>query len=372
MTIGQYYLRDDTGSWNSPGRLSLGNQFTEFASGTVIPIGALDVLDTTALPAGATRVANVGIQPTTLLTSVSGLVLESGQIENGLDISGAVTTVGTLTTPPKVTNSKIRGVPNTTTDSGLALGHSFDLGGTVFEWCDFDGTGNETSWLNGVSGGNAIIRYSTIARVVDAVHLTQGNITVEASRLYHGYYESKWNDSTSAIRTTSFTDHGGRLWTPPWADQTGSGDVHSDGIQIAGSQNNIIRGCYIGGANPAGLASAEAHLDPTVAADYADMLAWDAAACFKNSAIIMNALDSNPIQALIELNWLQGGAACANFGFAGQTTDKGAGVNFRNNIIVRAGSAPGAGLFVMTGWAGPITGTTYDNDGSPVTPFFHS
>ena len=370
--IGQWFMRDGNGAWNSPGRLSLGNTFSEFTPGTVVPIGTLDVsLPNPHLPAqvGTYAVRNVGIQPTVVLTTHSGsLSLTSGQIVAGLDILGNVTTSGSLASPPTVTNCKVHGVGGTTTDSGLALGNSYNMSGTVFKFCKFDATGNESGFLNGMSGGNMTLKYCEIMRVVDGLHITGqgGGVTAICCRVYHGYYESIWNTGTGSTRTTSYTDAAGHVHNPPFADQTGSGDVHGDGCQMTGSAGHIIRGCYFGGPNPAGLSSSEAHLDPTVLANYNDIQTWNQALCFKNSGMILNASDANHIGALVELNWFQGGAACVNFGHVNQTVDFGAGVTFQNNIIVRAGST-GEHLYVNTGWAGAITNTTYDDNGAAVS-----
>ena len=337
------------------------NTFSEFTPGTVTPIGALDVSAGAPLPVGATAVRNVGVRPGVTLTPYFGnLTLTSGQVVSGLDIHGYVTTAGSLGTPPTVTDCKIRGVGGTTSDSGLVLGHSYDMSGTVFEWCDFDATGNESGWLNGLSGGNFTVKYSDITRVVDGIHLTQGNVTALCCRMYDGYYESTWDTVANSNRTTTFTDFGGKVWTPPFADQTASGDVHGDGVQVAGSSGNVIRGCYIGGANATGVGTT--HLDPTVSADYAAIQTWDAAMCYKNSGIILNALSSNPIGALVELNWLQGGAACLNASTNG--SDTGSGVTVQNNRFIRS---TGYHLYVQTGHSGTFTGNVYDNDSSAVT-----
>src|SRR5665213_3772463 len=115
--IGQYYLLNNAGSWNSPGRTALGSGFSEFTPGTVVPIGALDITRGETLPVGAAATRNVGIRPGVTLTPLfSNLTLTSGQVVSGLDIYGTVTTSGSLGTPPTVTDCRVRGVGGTTSD----------------------------------------------------------------------------------------------------------------------------------------------------------------------------------------------------------------------------------------------------------------
>lgn len=89
--------------------------------------------------------------------------------------------------------------------------------------------------------------------------------------------------------------------------------------------------------------------------------------CYKNSCIIFNALDSNPIGVLAELNWFQGGAACTNLAFTG-STDKGAGVTLQNNRYVRSS---GYHIYQKTGWLGTLSGNVYDDDGTAVSPVLY-
>jgi hypothetical protein len=324
-----------------------------------VPIGSLDVGSGVVLPSGASAERNVGVRMSSLTRYDGDYVLSSGEQVSGLDIHGRVTTSGPLAAAPKVTDCIVRGVGGATSQSGMVLGHSFDMSGTVFEWCTFDATGNESPWLDGLSGGNFTVRYSEILRGVDGIHLTQGNVTAECCRIYHGHYWAFWDDTANAKRTASFTDYAGRLWTPPFPSRS-SGDVHSDGIQIAGSSGNVIRGCYIGGEDPIGLDTS--NLDPTKSADYAAIQAYDQAVGYKNSALIVNALASNPIGALVEKNWFHGGAARVNLSTNG--TDLLAGLTLRDNRFVR--SSYGFYLYAQIGNAATISGNVYDDDGSAV------
>jgi hypothetical protein len=351
MAVGQYYRKGVDDVWRSAGRPALGSSFTAFTPGTVMPLGALD---------SAIGPRNVGPRPEVTLTPYYGdLVLTDGQEVYGLDIHGMVTTNAALTIPAYVHDCIIRG--NSTIDTGgtgTALGHNYDLSGTVFEWCRFDATGNENAFLDAISGGGFTVRYSELSRGVDGIHLTQGNVTAECCRIYHGYYFAWWDDVANARRTTSFTDYNGTFHSTPFANQS-SGDVHGDGIQIAGSSGNIIRGCYIGGERGSAVGS---QIDPTVQADYDAMIAHDNAVGFKNAAIIVNAIQANPIGALIEKNWLHGGAARLNLSTNG--TDLLGGLTVRDNRFMRSGY--GYYIYAQTGNAATITNNVYDDTGTAV------
>jgi len=351
MAVGQYYRKGVDGVWRSLGRPALGSTFTAFTAGTVLPLGELD---------GALGARNVGPRPEVTLTPYFGdYVLTSGEEVFGLDIHGMVTTNVALTTPAYVHDCIIRGNNAiNTSGSGIALGHNYNLSNTVFEWCKFDATGNENGFLDGISGGGFTVRYSEISRGVDGIHLTQGNVVAECCRIYYGHYFAWWNDAGGAVRTTTFTDYNGDVHNPPFPAQS-SGDVHSDGIQIAGSSGNIIRGCYIGGERGS---STTSNIDPTVQADYAVMVAHDTAPGFKNASIIVNALQANPIGALIEKNWLHGGAARLNLSTNG--TDLLAGLTVQNNRFMRSGY--GFYIYAQTGNAATISGNVYDDTGTAV------
>lgn len=352
MAVGQYYQKGDDGVWRSLGRNSIGSSFTAFTAGTVMPLGERD----TALGS-----RNVGPRPEVTLTPYYGdLTLTSGQEVYGLDIYGMVTTSGSLAVPAYVHDCIIRGNSTVNTSgSGVAVGHNYTLSGTVFEWCRFDATGNENAFLDGMSGGGFTVRYSEIARGVDGIHLTQGNVTAECCRIYYGHYFSWWDDTAGAVRTASFTDYGGIVHDPPFPSQS-SGDVHGDGIQIAGSSGNTIRGCYIGGERGSSITS---QIDPTVQTDYAAMVAHDSAAGFKNAAIIVNALQSNPIGVLIEKNWLHGGAARLNLSING--TDLLSGLTVQNNRFIRSGY--GYYIYAQTGNSATIANNVYDDTGTAVS-----
>lgn len=344
-----WYRRDD-GVWQRRGFTPLGG-FTAFAAGTVKPQGYLDD--------GA---RNVGPRPGVTLTPHAGdYVLTSGEEVSGLDIEGSLVASATLTAPAYVHDCIIRGnaASATAPAPAIAIGKNYNLNGTVLEWCRLDATGHEDPFMDGASGGNFTIRYSEILRAVDGVHLTQGNVIVECCRIYHGHYFAWWSDAAGAVRTTAFTDFGGKLHSPPFPAQS-SGDTHTDGIQVAGSSGNIIRGNYIGGDR--GYPASTSQIDPTVAADYADMMTYDSEPGYRNAAIILNALQTNPIGVLVEKNWLHGGSARLNLSTNG--TDLAAGVTVRDNRFIR--STYGYYIFAKTGHGATLDNNVFDDNDAAV------
>lgn len=342
------------GALRRPGRPSRPlSGFVAFEPGAVQPRGRLD--------AGG---PNVGCRiPTDQLTVHDGdLVLTAGQEVSGLDIHGQVRTAGPLAEPAYVHDCIIRGNSGATTGTGMAIGHNWNLSGTVFEWCRFDGTGNESAFTNCVAGGGFDLRWCELLRGVDGVHVNQPNTTIEACRIYHMYYFSFWNDATNSPRNATFTDWGGNLRSTPFIAQA-SGDTHNDCIQLSGgTSGHVIRGNYIGGDR---LENANLNnLDPTVQADYEAMMRLDASVGTNNAAIMLNGNAAAPIGVLIEDNWLHGGNARVNFSSSG--TDVGAGVTVRNNRFLR--SSYGYAITVSSNAAITHSGNVYDDDGTPV-PF---
>lgn len=337
--------------WVSRGRDPIGG-FTEFAAGVIEPSGFYDPEPT-----------NVGPRPGVPLEYHPGdYVLTSGAIVSGVEVEGSFVSNGALTSPAHVSDFICHGNPASSIAPApaLAIGKSYNLGGTVFEWGRFDGTGKESPIMDGVSGGNFTVRYSEIGRVVDGAHLTQSNVTLHCVRIYKGHYFAFWDDAAGAPRTTAFTDFGGKLHSPPFPAQS-SGDTHSDGIQLAGGSNYVVRGCSVGGGRGSAT-SASANLDPTVPADYTEMMAYDTAMGYRNASIIINALQSNPVGALIENNWFYGGQARVNISTNG--TDLAAGVTVRNNKFGRAGY--GFYIYAQNGHQATLSNNVYADDGTAV------
>jgi hypothetical protein len=330
--------------------------FTPFEAGTVQPSGLLDA---------GTR--NVGPRLDALQIHEGDINLTSGMVLQGLDIHGRVTTAtSTFATPPIVRDCIIRGKPGATSQRAMAVGHSYDFGGTLFEWCRFDGTGTESLWQDCINGGNYTLRYCELMRGVDGLGMnTVGNATVEACRIYRGHYASYWSDAAGASRTATFTDFGGHVIPAPFPVHA-SGDVHSDGAQIQGWSGWVIRGCYIGGQRA--VDASHTNLDPTVQADYEIVQALDADAGFANSAIIVNAtgLAGQTTGALIEKNWLEGGAARINLSTKG--SDLLAGVTVRDNRFIRSTwpGSPGFYLYVQSGHAATLSNNTFADTGAAV------
>jgi len=92
------------------------------------------------------------------------------------------------------------------------------------------------------------------------------------------------------------------------------------------------------------------------------MVAHDNAAGYKNAAIIINAISANPIGALIEKNWLHGGAARLNLSTNG--SDLLGGLTVQNNRFMRSGY--GFYIYAQTGNLATYTNNVYDDTGLPV------
>ena len=352
MSSGQWYTRKN-GLWSSSSRDPIGS-FAAFAPGSVKPLGEFDA---------GTR--NIGPRPGITLTEHHGdITLTSGQVVQGLDIYGTIRAPSGLASPPIVRDCIIRGHDKPTAQDAIARGNSYNFSGTVFEWCRFDATGRESMWNDCISGGNYTVRYSEILRGVDGIGANAaGNATIECCRIYKGYYQSFWNDATNSRRETTYTDWGGTTWTPPFISQA-SGDTHSDGVQIQGNAGGVIRGCYIGGQR--GTAASGTNLDPTIQADYEIQQIFDADMSYRNAAIIINANAANPVGALIEHNWLEGGATRVNLSISG--SDLLADVTLQNNRFIRSawGGSPGYYIYAATGYQAVLSNNIFDDDETPV------
>lgn len=309
---------------------------------------------------------NVGCRiPDAQLEIVTGdITLTAGMVVEGKDIRGRVTGGGAGSI---VRDCIIRGADNSNTNaqSWLARGGGTNgtFAGTLFEWCTLDQTGREGGWTNGFEGSNYSARYCDIVRVVDGAEFNGGsNVTHYCNRISRGVYFAWWNTAGAAVRTTTFTDYGGRTRTSPFPSQS-SGDVHADGIQAMKGQANLITGCNIGG--PRSYTSAQTtHLDPTVAADYAIMAAMDADEGFGTSALMINGDTASPLGLTIEYNLLGGGTATVNLGPSGADTLS--GVIVRNNTFRRPKAGVGTYAILDNASAATITGNVWEDTGTAV------
>src|SRR4051812_7152372 len=164
--------------------------FREFLPGTVKPVGFYD---------GGTT-PNIG--PRYPLTAVNGdVTIGAGVTVERKEIFGKVifTGAGTLrdcwvhgpvATPP----AKQAGPVNRTLDAfsigvGIVEGNSFNLRGGLIEWCRLDATGYESSYMDGIRGGNYTCRYTAIHRAVDGGGFVQvGNGTLYCCRINANYW----------------------------------------------------------------------------------------------------------------------------------------------------------------------------------------
>jgi len=330
--------------------------FYEFAPGTVKPVGKKDP---------GTRNVGPRMDDSALTVYNGDITLTTGMNISGLDIYGTVNGRGGT-----VTDCIIRGHDKPTTQTPMAVGQSYNFGGTVFKWCRFDGTGRESDFMDCINGGNYIMQYCEVTRGVDGIGANAtGNATIECCRIYDGHYNSWWDDVAGAPRTASYTDAGGQVHNPPFSSQS-TGDNHSDGVQIQGQTGWVVRGCNIGGARTS--VSGSSQLDPTVPGDYAIIQSKDAELDFVNSCIIVNGSATSPVGALIELNWFYGGAARINLaGVAGDTLS---GVTLQNNRFIRSdwvGGSPGYYIYATTGYQSILSNNVYDDDSTAVPIVTH-
>lgn len=330
-----------------------------------VPFTDLDVYNGTAVPTGSLDAGtqNVGCRiPTGLLTTYPGdLVAANGVTYRGLDIQGQVTTANS-TDKAFFVDCVIRGKNAPTSKQAMAVGKSYNFGGTTFTYCTLDGSGRESMWMDCINGGDWTLNFCELLRGVDGLGAnTVGNGTAYCCRVYHGVYQAFWDDATNADygRTATYTDYGGKTFSPPFVRQL-SGDVHSDGMQIQGWTGWTVKGCYIGGTRS--YTSAASHIDPTVAADYAIEQSLDSDASFTNSALIVNAVSASPTGALIEHNILHGGNARLNLSTNG--ADLLAGVTIRNNLFVR--DSYGFYIYAQTGNAATFSNNIYLDTRLPV------
>ncbi len=333
-------------------------QFPTWTPGQVKPIGVADD------PSGLTRNVGPRVDESALTVVNQDITLTASSDLKNLDIRGQLNGRG-----GRISDSIIRGRPNTKSEIPMVCGTSFNLGGAVLDHCRIDGTGNETGFLDCLSGGNFTASYCDLLRGVDGGHFNAvGNGTIENSRISSCYYMAWWNDATNSLRTTSFTDIDGVVWTAPFPAQS-SGDVHADGIQIAGQSGWVIRGNYIGGKR--GTAAAGGALDPTVRADKDIINALDQDQGFTTSCLMVNAVSTAPMGALIDRNWLYGGASRINMSTSG--SDLLQGVTISNNRFIRSDWGGGGGYYIyaFANHQATLINNVYDDTGAAVPVTLH-
>ena len=178
-----------------------------------------------------------------------------------------------------------------------------------------------------------------------------------------------WNDAHKLRRTTTFTDIDGKLWMAPFPAQA-SGDVHGDGIQIAGQAGWVVRGNYIGGKRGTAAAGG-GQLDPTSAPTRTSSTLLNADLGFATSCLMLNAVSTAPMGALIDRNWLYGGAARVNMSTTGRTSSRGSTLS--NNRFIRSDWGGGGGYYIyaFANHQATLLNNVYDDTGAPVPIVLH-
>lgn len=332
-------------------------QFVAFTPGTVIPIGDIDA------DLGLPR--NVG--PRTTMTRFDGnITIGAGQVVQGLDIYGTVTFTGQGTIrdcrirgavaaiPGAVggaTNRLVEPLASVSPRDYIVSGTSLNLRNSLIEWCAIDARGYESSWMDGLRGGNYTCRYSEIYGSIDGLGMViVGNGVVEACRIADGFYTA-YHDTASGNRLNGF---------PNQPDHTN----HSDGCQMQSYGGWVIRGCNMGGP-PSDVTATmrSANRDPQVPSQVAVIRRADASKEFTNACIIVNQIAGNAATgALIEKNWFQGSGAQVNL--AATATGRLGAVTVRDNRFRR----PSLGFFIYrnANSLATLSNNVYDDTGAPV------
>jgi hypothetical protein len=344
------------GTLTSPGGIpDPPSNFVPFAAGTVRPNYA---------PKDG-GVSNVGCRiPFSQLTQVgvpggnSQFILSAGMNVSGLLIWGEIFVTGKGT----MTDCIGRGANKPTTSSGIVRGSSRNLQGSLFQWCTFDATDRESPWQDGIAGGNYTARWCVITRSNDGLGASAplGGGVAECCRIVDGYYTGWFNTATGS-------------YYPGFPPAPSDYKTHGDGAQIQGYSGWIIRGCYIGGQPSDGWSTAQqpANRDFKIPAQLAFQQLVDSGMDYANSGIIcVNGQGAGaPIGALIELNWLAGGAAFVNLNgtLNGDTL---AGVTVRNNRFIpdaRGRTRGGFKIFMADTATCSVTGNVWDDTDQLVT-----
>ncbi|MGW6131958.1 hypothetical protein ACWFNE_18200 [Cellulomonas sp. NPDC055163] len=191
---------------------------TPTPTATATPKPAATSTPTPAQPQFA-NAASTGVPAGTALKVVTGdlVVTTPGAVVDAVDVRGFIKVKA-----PNVTikRSIVRGRPLT---GSFAL-ITNDTGAYPFTLEDSELIPSEASpWINGIIGHNFTVRRTEIANVIDSVHITGSNVTLENSWLH------------------------GNLFYAQDPNQKG-GPSHADSIQIQGGSNFTFRGNTIDGA----------------------------------------------------------------------------------------------------------------------------
>ncbi|TAH32290.1 hypothetical protein EYC59_06050 [Candidatus Saccharibacteria bacterium] len=344
-------VTDANASGGNAVKFGASGSFVAFAPGTVKPLGYAD-------EAAGLGTRNVGPRITNLTRYDGDYTLTPGAKVSGLEIFGRLVGRGDANTV--VSDCIVHGstTPAMSNSAGV-LGTSYNLGGVAIEWCRININAN-AGFTDSIAGGNYTLRYSEVAGGVDGIGAnTIGDATIECCRIWNGYYFAWWNASTNSVRTATFTDADGDVHPVPFPAQS-SGDTHSDGMQIQQYGNWTLRGCYVGGNRGA---TARAHLDPTVAADCATMKQLDSGREFVNACLLISsATAANPVSALVEKNWFEGGAARVNITW--KNYDDLSGVTIQDNRFIR--SNYGYYIYKHVNNASVFSNNVFDDTDTPV------
>jgi hypothetical protein len=267
-------------------------------------------------------------------------------VEN-LDIYGQLHFTSNATNPV-VRNCIVRGPGSAAYGSNMAAisSSSASLRGAVIEDTRIDLTGRENAWVDGIRGSDFTMRRSEITRTVDGLSLVgpAGNVTLEASWIHDGFY-TEWTAGDAHFPNQS--DH----------------RTHGDAVQFHRGKNITLRGNSFGGKRGVGGIGTD---DPLVIA------AKDAGDDYENSCIMFKQEVSSLLvdrieNALVELNWFEGGAASLNIAVA--RSNFYAGSTFQDNRFCRKQPDVWGGYYIMrtSTTQAVIRRNVFDDTGLPVT-----
>lgn len=275
-----------------------------------------------------------------------------GQVVEGLDIHGRLY-VNSSATNAVVRDCIIRGPATSTTYDAIVTGASLNLRGLTIEWSRLDATNRSNAWTEAIRCGNYTMRYCETAECVDGLgSAAVGNGVTEMSRIGRGAFFAWENNSTGAARS-GFPTHSDLM-------------SHADGAQIQQASGWVIRGCSVGGTRAATTITQQvANRDPNVPAELAVIQTMFDAGEHRNAAIIITPAASG-VGALIEDNWIEGGAAALNLSH--KSIDYLGGVTVQNNVF--RNSAGAYDIYIQTGVVATLTGNTLDGGGSPSVNYY--